>query len=184
MGKKRFNSCIYTCGKFGKGFREILDTENPYLYSYGRYPTLITADDLPEDYLKIHSRAIWYMDGYLRTSGVKDIKYRWARENHLFKDDYIYLSYDSPIKAVTNEYGFDDYSGYDLCICGNDIPEIILWIEHYSGIDTTEVRNGIEAKRIWLRDNKENFYNEHIGEDRDIFEMWLEKGYIHTPEMS
>ena len=85
---------------------------------------------------------------------------------------------------MTNEYGFDDYSGYDLCICGNDIPEIILWIEHYSGIDTTEVRNGIEAKRIWLRDNKENFYNEHIGEDRDIFEMWLEKGYIHTPEMS
>lgn len=50
--KKRINSLIYTFGKFGKGWREILDTDNPNLYSHGRYPTKITADDLPKDYLK------------------------------------------------------------------------------------------------------------------------------------
>lgn len=54
MGRKpRINSFIYTYGKFGKGFREILDTENKFLYSHGRYPTKIVAEDLPEDYIKI-----------------------------------------------------------------------------------------------------------------------------------
>lgn len=181
MRKARINSYIYTCGKFGKGYREILDTKNPNLYSHGRYPTKITADDLPEDYLKIRSRATWYMDGYIKTSGVKDIKYSWIKENHLFKDDYIYLSYDKPIKTVLTEYGFKDYADYDLCICGNDIPQIVLWVEKYSGIDTTEVRSGIEAKRVWLRDNEVDFYKETVGEDRDIFELWIEKGYIHVP---
>lgn len=59
MGRKpRINSFIYTYGKFGKGFREILDTENKFLYSHGRYPTKIVAEDLPEDYIKIHSRTL------------------------------------------------------------------------------------------------------------------------------
>lgn len=100
MKKKKINSNIYTFGKFGKGFREILDTDNPYLYSHGRYPTKITADDLPEDYLEIHSRVIWYMTGFIKTSGVKEIKYTWMKENHLFKDDYVYLSYSKPIRKL------------------------------------------------------------------------------------
>lgn len=90
---KRIKSYIYTQGKFGKGFRETLDTENIFLYSHGRYPTKITTEDLPKDYIKIHSRVIWYMTGYLKTSGIVDIQYRWVGENHLFKDDYIYISY-------------------------------------------------------------------------------------------
>ena len=54
MGRKpRINSFIYTYGKFGKGLRETLDTENKFLYSHGRYPTKIVAEDLPEDYIKI-----------------------------------------------------------------------------------------------------------------------------------
>lgn len=54
MGRKpRINSFIYTYGKFGKGFREIPDTENKFLYSHGRYPTKNVAEDLPEDYIKI-----------------------------------------------------------------------------------------------------------------------------------
>lgn len=90
---KRIKSYIYTQGKFGQRLRETLDTDNKFLYSHGQYPTKITADDLPEDYLKIHSRVIWYMTGYLKTSGIVDIQYRWVGENHLFKDDYIYISY-------------------------------------------------------------------------------------------
>ena len=81
---KRIRSYIYTQGKFGKGFRETLDTENKFLYSHGLYPTKITAGDLPEDYFKIHSRVIWYMTGYLKTSGIVDIQYRWTKINHLF----------------------------------------------------------------------------------------------------
>lgn len=62
---KRIGANVYTQGKFGKGLREIVDTDNPLLYSDGIYPTKLTAADLPEDYIKIHSRVIWYMKGYL-----------------------------------------------------------------------------------------------------------------------
>ena len=179
--KKKINSFIYTFGKFGKGWREILDTDNPNLYSHGRYPTKITADDLPKDYLKIHSRVIWYMTGFIKTSGVKDIKYRWTKVNHLFKDDYIYLSYHGAISKKVDDYGFEDYADYDVRVCGNDIIDIVLWVEKYSGIDTTEVREEIEKKRVWLRDNKKEYYNDFVGEDKDIFELWLEKGYVTKP---
>ena len=97
---KRIGANVYTQGKFGKGLREIVDTDNPLLYSDGIYPTKLTAADLPEDYIKIHSRVIWYMKGYLRTSGIVDMMYRWVRENHLFKDDYIYISYHGPLRIL------------------------------------------------------------------------------------
>ena len=181
MGKKRINSYVYTYGKFGKRLREILDTDNPNLYAQGVYPTKITAYDLPEDYLKIHSRVIWYMTGFVKTSGVKDIKYSWAKFNHLFKDDYIYLSYHGPISQETDQYGFSHYTDYDVCVCGNDIVNIVLWVEKYSGIDTTEVRKEIEKKRVWLRDNEQEYYEQYVKEDKDIFELWLEKGYVVKP---
>lgn len=44
---KRIGADVYTIGKFGKGLRETLDTENPLLYSDGRYPTKLSAEDLP-----------------------------------------------------------------------------------------------------------------------------------------
>lgn len=175
---KRIGADVYTQEKFGKGYRETVDTDNPLLYSDGRYPTKLTADDLPEDYIKIHSRVIWYMQGYLRTAGIVDLKYRWTKINHLFKDDYIYISYHGPLKEVTNRWGFKDYEDYDVCVCGNDIVDIVLAAEKYSGFDTSEVRAEIEKKRVWLRDNEPEYYKDCRLEDRDIIEQWQEKGYV------
>ena len=59
--KKRLKSYLYTKGKFGKRFREVLDTNNEYLYSHGRYPTKIRKEDLTEDYIEFRSRVIWYI---------------------------------------------------------------------------------------------------------------------------
>lgn len=42
---KKINATVYTKGKFGKGFRKTLDTENEFLYSQGRYPTKIKKED-------------------------------------------------------------------------------------------------------------------------------------------
>jgi len=176
--KKRINSVIYTKGKFGKGWREICDIDNHYLYSQGRYLTKITAEDLPEDYLKIHSRVIWYMQGYLKTSGIVDMKYTWMKENHLFKDDYIYISYKEQLQAEVNSWGHINYTNYDVCVCGNDIVDIVLAAEKYSEFDTTEVRAEIEKKRVWLRDNEPEEYARAVGEDEDIFILWKKKGYI------
>lgn len=121
------------------------------------------------------------MTGFIKTSEVKDLKYTWVKENHLFKDDYIYLSYHGPISQHTDEYGYTSYVDYDVCVCGNDIVRIVLWVEKYSCIDTSEVRKEIEKKRIWLRDNEEDYYREFVKEDKDIFELWLEKGYVAKP---
>lgn len=175
---KRIGANLYTQGKFGKRLRETLDTENPFLYSDGRYPTKLTAADLPEDYIKIHSRVIWYMKGYLRTSGIVDMKYTWVRENHLFKDDYIYISYHGPLKEVTSRWGFRDIEDYDICVCGNDIIDIVLAAEKHSSFDTSGVRTEIEIKRVWLRDNEPEYYKDCKLEDRDIFAQWIEKGYV------
>ena len=91
---KKIGAYLYTIGKFGKGYREVINTDYPFLYSGGVYPTKLTASDLPDDYIPIHSRVIWYMRGFLRTSGITDMKYTYVKENHLFKDDYIYISYE------------------------------------------------------------------------------------------
>ena len=178
--KKRISANLYTHGKFGRRVREIVDTDNPFLYSCGRYLTKITPDDLPEDYIKIHSRAIWYMNGYLKTSGIVDMYYTYCKENHLFKDDYIYLSYDKKLHLETTQWGYVDIVDYDVCICGNDIIDIVLAAEKYSGIDTSAVRARIEEKRIWLRNNEPYEYQRAVGEDTDIFTLWIRKGYIDS----
>lgn len=178
MRKKRITSEIYTYGKFGKRLRETLDCDNPFLYSKGVYLTKITADDLPEDYLEIRSRSIWYMTGFLKTSGIKDMEYIYRKENHLFKDDYIYISYKEELKSENNEYGFKEFTNYDVRICGNDIINIVLAAEKYSGFNTEKVRAKIEEKRVWLRDNEPFEYEQAVGEDRDIFDLWIENRYV------
>lgn len=159
---KRIKSYIYTQGKFGKGPNEILDTNNIFLYSHGQYPTKITADDLPEYFVQICSRIIWYMTGYLRTSGIVDIQYRWIGENHLFKDDYIYISYKEKLKKEKNKYNFEDYTNYDVCVCGNDIVDIALYAEKYSGLDISHIRKGIKEKCEWLKEYEPDFYKDHV----------------------
>ena len=41
-------------------------------------------------------------------------------------------------------------------------------------------RSGLKLKRkeVWLRDNEPDYYKECRLEDRDIFEQWIEKGYV------
>ena len=68
----------------------------------GHYPTKIKKEDLPEDFVEFHSRSIWYMYGYLKTSDVIDVGYKPFKINHLFKDDYIYISYKEKLKIKEN----------------------------------------------------------------------------------
>ena len=176
--KKRINAYVYTEGKFGKRLRETLDCDNSYLYSGGRYPTKITSDDLPEDYIKIHSRVTWYMTGYLKTSGIVDMGYTSSPVKHMFKDDYIYISYKEKLRMEPNWLGLDGYVNDDVCVCGWDIPNIVLAAELYSNYDTTWVRDQIEKKRIWYRDKHSDDYKHELGFDEDIFSHYRDSEYI------
>ena len=60
----------------------------------------------------------------------------------------------------------------------DDYIYIVLAAERFSNCDTSHVRAEIEKKRIWLRDNEPEEYARAVGEDRNIFDLWIEKGYI------
>ena len=173
---KRIKAICYTKGHFGKGFREIVDTDNEYLYSMGTYPTKLKKEDLPEDYIEFKSRVIWYMTGYLKTTGVVDIGYQARKINHLFKDDYLYISYKEKLKAKETEWGTKDYTNYDIAICGNSIIPILLYIEKYSNFNIDGVKEQIYDKIKWFKENCESEYNEFLGNiDIDIFEYYSGK---------
>lgn len=176
---KKISAHLYTKGKFGYRIRETADTDNPYLYSYGRYKTKIREEDLPDDYIPIFSRSIRYMNGFLKTSGIVDMDYTYCKENHLFKDDYIYISYSEKLQTEISKWGYVDIINYDICICGNAIIDVVLAAEKYSGFDTHEIRKKIEEKRVWLRDNEPDYYNSAVKEDKDIFDLWISKGYVN-----
>ena len=94
-------------------------------------------------------------------------------------DDYIYVDHSNDeVSEEFKESVKPDIEDYDVCVCGNDIVNIVLAAEKYSGFDTSEVRAEIEKKRVWLRDNEPDYYKECRLEDRDIFEQWIEKGYV------
>lgn len=164
---------VYTKGRFGKEFREIIDTNNEYLYSNGRYPTKIKKKDLPEDYIEFCSRVIWYMTGYIKTSGIVEIDYKATQINHLFKDDYLYISYKEKLKTERDNWGFEKYINYDICICGNDIIPIVLAIKKYSNINIDVVKRKINSKVDWYRENCQEDYIRQFGDKKiDIFEIY------------
>lgn len=171
--KKRLKSYLYTKGKFGKRFREVLDTNNEYLYSHGRYPTKTRKEDLTEDYIEFRSRVIWYMTGYVKTSGIVDIGYKSIKINHLFKDDYLYISYKEKLKFEKNIFGFCDYTNYDICICGNSIIPILFAIEENSKININGVKEKIYEKVDWYKNHyKEDYLIQFDDENVDIFEYY------------
>lgn len=170
---KKTKALCYTKGHFGKRIREILDTDNKNLYSMGRYPTKIIKEDLPEFYIEFSSRTIWYMTGYLKTLGVVDIEYKEAKNNHLFKDDYLYISYKEKLKFRKNKWGSKDYINYDICICGNSIVPILLYIEKYSNFNINRIKQKIYDKIEWFKKNYEYEYNQFFeNKNVDIFEYY------------
>lgn len=170
---KKLKSNIYTKGKFNKLFIETTDTNNEFLYSYGKYPTKIRKEDLTDDYVEFRSRVTWYMIGYIKTSGVVDIKYKATKMNHLFKDDYLYISYKEQLReeVVWNDY--IDYVNYDVCVCGNSIIPILLSIEKFSNVDTSQVRKQIIDKFDWWKENcRDDFERCFHNKEIDIFEFY------------
>lgn len=178
---KKPNAPFYTKGKLvvvredGRLSRRIAHTNQ--LFSMGRYATKIPENAIPEWYVPIRSRAIWYMDGFLKVKGVSDIAYTYVKENHLFKDDYIYLCYDGEklIKDEPTYYrGFTDYTN-GFSICGNDILDIIIGVEKYSPeVDTSGVRRLIQEKVEYLREYEPEFYEFvfHTTEQVDVFQYY------------
>ena len=171
---RSINADWYSIGRIDRKTWRPTDEENVYLYSLGWHPTKIKENELPKDYIKFRSKTIWYLIGFVRTSGVKDLYYTYIKENHLFKDDYLYISYDRKIEKIKDEYGYEEIRYFNVSISGWDSIKVLLAIEKNSKIDTTEIKNKIQEKFEWWKENeKEDYVRSFNGKNIDnIFEYY------------
>src|SRR5574344_1146592 len=68
---------------------------------YVRKTNKIEAD-LPRSFVKLMSPS--NIEQFVQAKGVVDIQYHWVKENHVFKDSCIFVSY-------TNKFDEDDFAG-------------------------------------------------------------------------
>lgn len=105
----------------------------------------------------------------------------------MFKDDYLYISYDEPLVPIFSNWGkhdhIVDYTAGDkrsFCIDGNNIVRLILAIEKYSpDVDTTEVRRLIDEKIEYLMKYESDYYMScfRTTDKVDVFELYGKNYY-------
>lgn len=141
----QFHSPLYSAGRIGLSHRNEPDSQ--ILFSDGRYPTKIHPQDLPPWYMEAVLYS--YRRCYLSAKGVKGLYYQPNLVfNHLFKDDFLYISYSAPITAAAAL----GQQNYDYVVWGNAIPKFLLWTEKYSGYDIADLSDQVNAKALWLRE--------------------------------
>ena len=144
---------------------------NGRLYSgWGsHHPTKITAEDLPEWYVKTNYYSKY---GYANTKGVVDVIYRRSFfDNHWLKDAMLGLSYHSIINKDEDVQIYKKPE-IDESFWGNDILDILSGIEKYSPkVDTTQVRDGI------LKD-----YNAYAKHETEHYDLYRTKQHYDTFE--
>lgn len=105
----RLHANYYSCGKYR--FATPAPTDESFLYSDGRYKTKMTAHDMPPWYMC--GRYYGYAQGFLNTKDVAKLIYSPNFHfNHMFKDDFLYISYNSPSKRrkiFNAEEPYDEY---------------------------------------------------------------------------
>ena len=182
------HATFYTADKLSRLPRVIESRGEGTLFSKGRYPTKLTPDDLPESYIEVSSRVFGTTRAWVKASGAADAAYKPMRINHMFKDDYLLISYSGEISPVIGPYGCQDFEGWDLAVSGNSIPSLVLALEKYSGLDCSGVRAAIEEKRAWLRSAHPDAYRLTFAEpghsadlddiDEDVFAKYARRGRI------
>lgn len=144
---KKIRKNLYTLQKIVyKNHRlQYIEDENGYLFSEKRYPTKIKPEDLPEWFVY---GTYYRCFGYMSAKGVVDLKYvpnLWI--NHFLQDDFLLVSYNSPIQeAFLDKRGVDKYTDYDRTIYGGTILDFLKAARKYSAIDISEITKQIQEK--------------------------------------
>jgi len=139
----------------------IICNEDGALFSNRCYKTKILPSDLPEWFVEGN---YYKNQGYLSAKGVKHLLYDPnLHTNHMFKDDFLYISYDKPITTVDGERGVFKFEGFDEYIWGWNIVKFLKAAEKYSGYDITGIKEQIEKKRQWFENTFPEFYRSECG---------------------
>lgn len=156
MGK-RLKSKLYMDGrlrfdrKAGRFFWETL--KDGRLFADGKYPTKITAEDMPEWYIRGPIRTDF---GFISAKGVRKLVYSPNYiTNHLYKDDLLFVSYegssriDEEFDKLANVQPVSTYKGYDIVLSGSIIVDFAKAAGIYSNIDCQEIIKAMEDKSAW-----------------------------------
>ena len=150
MSQKRIRNTLYLESKIRVTAHKISAEVNSegYLFSDGRYATKILPEDLPEWFVYGY---IYKRHGYISAKGVKHLLYvpNYLFDNHLHKDDLLFISYNEEIESFKNEDGFIWYNGYDHLVYGSFIVPFVEAAQKYSGYDVNEIQKEIARKREW-----------------------------------
>lgn len=189
---KRIHSNFYTVKRvvWTKDGYEYKSLPDGRLYSGNstQYPTNITADDLPESFVRIDNR---YKNGWLNTAGVKSVVFvKSIFSNHWLRDANLYISYldDDPadfkeiLKNKANYLLFDE-KNYSY-VFENEILVALKGISIYSpNVDLKEtIQEIIDGYNIYADDwnacyDRKSQRLEHIRSlDRYLDPIYLETG--------
>ena len=169
MSKKLANLYTLTKSRWDKGQFVFVEGKDGTLFSQGTYPTKVTVGDLPDWY--VYGRYYKHF-GYLSAAGVKHLLYVPNKfTNHMFKDDFLYISYDKPIVPNPDrEQTFYKYVGFDEYIYGGVIVDFLLAAERFSGYDISCIKEQIEEKRQWFKTTHPDSYKWENPKDKPYFE--------------
>jgi hypothetical protein len=101
--------------------------------------------------------------GYISAKGVKYLLYKpnYIFDNHLHKDDSLFISYNNQIKPIEYDDGFDWYEGYDEVLSGSMIVDFVKAASKYSDYDVREIQAEIARKRVFYYErNPEQVHTE------------------------
>ena len=142
---KRIKAPFYTKTKLGlKSLFKDTQLPNGCLYSKGRYKTTITPEMLPDHYIPL---MVYKVYGFLSTEGIKDIVYKPNYHiNHMHKDDFLYISYNSPITSTIDQWGLELYQDYDVLLWGWSIVTFIKAVRKAQSYDIEPIVEEVKQK--------------------------------------
>ena len=155
--KKRINANLYTETRIIWKEHTMIGNADGTLFSNRHYKTKILPSDLPEWFVE---GSYYKNQGYLSSKGVKYLLYDPnLHTNHMFKDDFLYISYDRPITTIDGERSVFKFEGFDEYIWGWNIVNFLKAAEQYSSYDIKGIKEQIKKKRQWFKATFPEFYD-------------------------
>ena len=142
MSEKKYSN-FYTNIKFKRENNNLVKVkdENNYLYAKGIYKTKIVEENLPNYFVKVY---FGYKDYYISTKNIKDMLYKPNYfTSHLYKDDFLYVSYDKPIlRNKTDSF----YINYEILIYSSAIVDFIKAVKANNTYDVENIEEELNKK--------------------------------------
>lgn len=131
------------------------------------YNTKLDVEDLPEYYCDVQRYGGCH--DVIKSTGIKDLKYSWVKENHFMKDSVLKVSYTGEIcEKQTNSF-FKDYTNVDVMVFGTSILKFLAYVKSYSNYDISHIKSEFIRHCEWLKEHEPAF-----APDTDDFSKWFD----------